>query len=189
MEQSFTEMFAGEARRITEFDTAVTEQAAQAPRVVNANFADIGESGRVLEQTEPLIAGNAYDLLVDVGPRWQSITSIVRGNSVFSEKAIPLDQGGVEVQAVVVSDQFEPRVQAAMMWVPARTGRSFPIIDGVRAKTAGPVKLRLTAPKQLPQDQQLDILRLRFCLYYGNNLLQSGTLISVGGSFGGNGIQ
>jgi hypothetical protein len=56
-------------------------EAVKSPRVLNANFRSAGEPhpARVLRPLQALRAGEEYDLLVDVGPRWNSIPSLVTG--------------------------------------------------------------------------------------------------------------
>ncbi len=145
----------------------------RAPRVLNANFAD-PRSGRVVGGCEGLVADEEYDLLVDVGPRWNTIHSLVTGNADFPEHALPRDHDGYRIQVVLVSDQLMPRSASAWIWLPRRTGRSYPYANDERAGKAGPVSLRVRAP-EFRKDVAGEILtvRGRLCLYYQNNLLQS----------------
>jgi hypothetical protein len=156
-----------------ELDDEVSMQTARAPRVLNANFAD-PKTQRMLEARSGLIPGEFYDLLVDVGPRWSKVQSIVIGRADFPEDALPVDKEGYVVQVVVVSEDFSPHLVSAEIWVPRRTGRSFPYINGNRAEGSGPVALRLRAP-ELPGDSNATTfpVHARLCLYYENNLLQS----------------
>src|SRR5439155_7711103 len=52
---------------IAELKSELSTEASKAPRVLNAGFAD-PRQGRVLQPREPLVAGQEYDFLVDVGP-------------------------------------------------------------------------------------------------------------------------
>jgi hypothetical protein len=162
-----------------ELENDLNAQAARAPRVLNANFAN-PDTHRVLEPRHSLSAGREYDLLVDVGPRWNTLPSIVIGNADFPEQALPPDQDGYVVQVVVVSDDFSPRLVSADIWVPRRTGRSFPYRNGQKAERSGPVALRLRAPV-IPENSDANIIpaRARLCFYYENNLLQS-AVVKVG---------
>lgn len=148
-------------------------------RVLNANFADPIQS-RVLEPDEGLVAEHAYDLLVDVGPRWETIKSIVSGKANFPEFALPPDRDGYRVQVVIVSQDFSPSIVSAQIWVPRLTGQSFPFEFGQLAEQPGPVALRLQAPAFPPSSDMLTFpAYARLCLYYENNLLQS-AIVKVG---------
>ena len=162
--------------------------AQRAPRVLNANFAD-REKQEVTPPERALIAGREYDLLVDVGPRWSEIPSIVRGNSNFPEKALPAGQSGFLVKVVFVSEHFRPHLSSAWMWVPAKTGRSYPWYPertpegaevpakGRQAEKPGPVLLPLI-PEVSREASGEGVLRSegRLCLYYEGNLLQSASI-------------
>jgi hypothetical protein len=158
---------------VPELENDLNAQAAVAPRVLNANFAD-PKTRRMLEARGGLIPGEFYDLLVDVGPRWSKVQSIVIGRSDFPEDALPVDKEGYVVQVVVVSEDFSPHLVSAEIWVPRRIGRSFPYVNGNRAQSSGPVALRLRAP-ELPGDGNVTTfpVHARLCLYYENNLIQS----------------
>lgn len=204
-----------------EIQNDLDEMARRAPRVLNANFAD-PQSRELIAPHKALVAERAYDLLVDVGPRWSSISSIVKGNGDFPEQALPPDQEGYLIKVVLISSDFQidsggdlasgeaeradlprepvkpsvdefnfefdlsdfgsekgspgalPCVATAWMWIPRKTGRSFPYINGARNPWRGPVSLRVRAPK-FPENtyEPLVTARGRLCLYFENNLLQS----------------
>jgi hypothetical protein len=156
-----------------------SEQAERAPRVVNANFADPRIPGGLYERAlvphKGLEASKEYDLCVDVGPQWDTVPSIVTGRKEFPQRALPVtQQGGHLIQVIFVSEDFSPRLSSAEIWIPSKTGRSFPVKNGEHASESGPVSLRLRAPS-LPEssNQKFIEARGRLCLYFGNNLLQS----------------
>ncbi len=161
------------AIRYLQLRQQLEEKARSAPRVLNANFAD-PTRGSVLEPYEGLLEDREYDLLVDIGPRWNKISSIVTGHADFPEYALPPDQEGYVVQVVVVSEDFSPSMASAQIWVPRWTGRSFPFVNGYHAPSPGPAALRLRAPSLIPGGRAVGYARL--CLYYENNLLQSGVM-------------
>lgn len=158
-----------------------TMQDAQAPtRVLNAHFRD--GSGKDLRERDPLIAGLDSALLVDIGPL--SSLSLVTGNKVFPEKALPQESMGWPIEVVLLSDDFETRQTSAWMWVPRGDGPSYPMRDAKpdgdkmfrpeRATEPGPVELKIKPPKF--SESSTDNLRFahaRLCLYYANNLVQS----------------
>jgi LysM repeat protein len=153
----------------------------EAPRVLNANFAHPkSKGGRMLRKREALTADEQYQLLVDVGPRWDKKgVSIVEGNIVFPIQALDPSKKGYVVQVVFISEDFQPNLVSADMWVPAKSGRSYPFTGGKQAKNPGPVALRLT-PKFREESQTTTIkAHGRLCLYYQNNLLQS-AIVTVG---------
>src|SRR5579884_371317 len=122
-------------------------EAARAPRVLNANFALPG-SGRVLGPREGLAPGRDYDLLLDVGPRWTRIPSLVVGHADFPEEALPPDREGYVVDVVLVSEDFSPQIVSGQIWVPRGVGRSIPLVNGERARprSALPVLREQPAP-------------------------------------------
>jgi hypothetical protein len=162
---------------LTVLERAWKDEAASAPRVLNANFVlpeTASKRQQVLQPLQALAAGGECNLLVDVGPRWNHIASLVTGNSGFPEQALPRGQEGYVIEVLLVSDDFTPRLATAPMWVPAGSGRSCPLVDGKPAGESGPVVLRLRAP-DFPKDYKDEVYwaRGRLCLYYENNLLQS----------------
>jgi hypothetical protein len=161
------------AVRYPQLRRELEEKAQSAPRVLNANFAD-PTRGSVLEPYEGLVEGREYDLLVDVGPRWNKLSSIVTGHADFPEYALPPDQEGYVVQVVVVSEDFSPSMASAQIWIPRKTGRSYPFVNGQRAPSPGPATVRLRAPSLISGSRSFGYARL--CLYYENNLLQSGVM-------------
>jgi hypothetical protein len=159
----------------------IENETRHAPRVLNANFAEPDQAQqRVLEPYDGLVAGQEYDLLLDVGPRWKSIKSIVTGQANFPEYALPPDQEGYIVQVVVVSEDFSPNMVSAQIWLPRQTGSSFPFENSQQAEKPGPVALHLQAPRIPPDnDTKAITAHARLCLYYENNLLQS-AVVKVG---------
>ena len=151
-----------------------------APRVLNAGFAETAPTKQVLGLRDPLLAGQEYDLLVDVGPRWNKTTSLVTGNARFPEEALPPDLNGYLVQVVMISEDFSPLLSSTDIWVPRYKGRSYPIKNGERAPSPGPASLHVRAPT-FPErsSDKIRTARGRLCLYYENNLLQS-ALVKVG---------
>jgi hypothetical protein len=143
------------------------------PRVLNANFAE-ARKGNVLGPNDALVAGQSYDLLVDVGPRWTTIPSIVQGSAAFPEKALPSSGDGFVVKVVLISSDFLPGTVSGEIWVPRESGRSSPLVGGKPASDAGPIALRLTVrPNALIASDTSVTARARLSLYYRNNLLQS----------------
>ncbi len=152
-------------------------EAAQSPRVLNGNFSEVREP-KPLGRSDALRPGQAYDLLVDVGPRKSD--SIVSGNSAFPENVLPPGVEGWRIQVVLVSNDFCPNVSSSFLWVPSGSGPSFPDVDAKMAKQSGPVALRVTTPQFPPQPNRHEVrLRGRLNLYYQNNLLQS-AMVDVG---------
>jgi hypothetical protein len=161
---------------------AIEEEIRNAPRVINTNFAE--ESGRVVPLEESLKAGAEYDLLVDIGPRWNRFPSLLGENAEFPEEAIgelvseeEKQQGWFDVEAVFVSEQFSPNLVSARMRVPLlAVGRSIPYKGQGQelADRPGPVHLRVSAP----QTAKKKTLRAhgRLCLYYGAQVIQSAVL-------------
>jgi len=145
-------------------------QPSNAPRVLNANFAD--PDSRVLGAQEAPVANSEYDLLVDVGPRWSERTSLVSGASEFPVTALPPEHDGYKIAVVFLSDEFQPHTVSGALWLPGRTGGSRPIIDGEPGAISEPIKLRLRTPG-LDRGVEQRSLHGRLCLYYENNLLQS----------------
>jgi hypothetical protein len=149
--------------------------ATSAPRVLNAGFSGI--TGKMASPTDILLPQTDYDLLVDIGPRWDKLNSIVVGNQAFPEFALPPTKGGSEghqIRVVAVSDDFSPGIVSVSLFLPAGHGRSVPMLADSQSKVAGPVKLRLQTPA-LNDDPSREV-RLRLSLYYETNLLQSGVL-------------
>lgn len=157
-------------------EAALRQEQARAPRVLNANFAE-PDSGRMLPLRAGLRQDRWYDLVVDIGPVWDKQPSAVRGKADFPEAALPPGEDHYVIDVVVVGEDFTPTIAATQMWVPRDTGRSFPLVDGRRAESSGPVALRLRAPA-FPHGST-ETMRLatgRLSLYYRNCLLQSAAL-------------
>jgi hypothetical protein len=81
------------------------DMARRAPRVLNATFADPAKNS-LIEQYEVLRENTRYDLLVDVGPRWSHIRSLVAGNAAFPENALPPNKDGHLIRVMFFSDDF-----------------------------------------------------------------------------------
>lgn len=156
-------------------------EAQNAPRVLNANFEDLSAPNKMLDPRRGLLAGQECVFLLDVGPVWDTIQTIVVGIAEFPIYALPQELDGWDIQVTFVSDDFTPKNIAGKIFVPAKGGRSFPYdADNHRAETSGPLALRLTTP-DFPEDSNTDMMtaRGRLCLYYENNLLQS-AIVTVG---------
>jgi hypothetical protein len=165
---------------LDEVDRQVSEEAAKAPRVLNANFA--APDGAFVDGRTALVADRSYDLLVDVGPVWDRGRSIVRGASDFPTHAMPpTEAGGWNVDVVFISEDFTPRVASRSMFVP-KGGRSFPIKEnGTKEEHAGPVSIPLRAPSC----KELRIARGRLALHYEGSVIQSAVVeVSVAPSAG-----
>jgi hypothetical protein len=158
---------------VAEMKDELDDLASKAPRALNAGFAD-PLTGKVLEPRNPLVAGQEYDLLIDVGPKWSKVKSLVIGNEIFPEAALPPDEDGYAIHVVFISDDTEPKLFSNWIWIPRRTGRSFPynFISKTKATTCGPIAFRIKAPA-LAGESDTTQLHGRLCLYYENNLLQS----------------
>jgi hypothetical protein len=198
-------------RQLREEARALAERA---PRVLNANFAD-PKTRSLASPMYALRQDMIYELLVDVGPRWSRGTSLVKGNDAFPETALPPRDDGWFVDVVFFSDdftsvetdgeefpfvdlpplsddvtayagRFHQPVAKARIWVPARSGRSFAMINGERSPVSGPASMAMRTPVRIGP------ARGRLSLYCENNLLQSAIVkaeISEGWSAGWNIIE
>ncbi len=160
----------------------LADEIRNAPRVLNANFAEPG--GRVIPLSEPLKSGQRYQLLVDIGPRWNRIPNLLGDeNAAFPEQAVgellseeERQQGWFDVEAVFVSEQFAPNLVSARMRVPLLpVGRSIPYIGTKLAAQPGPVRLEIQAPRA-PENSPALRAHGRLCLYYGAQVIQSAIL-------------
>ena len=149
----------------------------RAPRVLNANFATAEQK---LAPNQPLVAGGSYDLLVNIGPRWQD-GSIVVGNDAFPIAALPQGVEGHLIDVVFSTTDFDPPMSRAQLWLPADFGASSPVTAEGQPSESGPVRLpvRVLGPEPNGRSRSKTRARGRLCLYHENNLLQSATL-SVG---------
>jgi hypothetical protein len=166
---------------MAQLNAALTEKALKAPRVLNAGFADPQQQA-IVEPRTPLVANREYDFIMDIGPRWNKISTLVKGNSGFPEKALELDEDdGYLIHVVFISEDLEPPVASNWLWVPQRTGRSFPydIENQRKAGKSGPIALRLKIPSMEEVDETVKQLRGRLSLYHRNNLIQS-ALVTAG---------
>lgn len=164
----------GELQRVySTLDAEVAAAEQHAPRVLNANFG-YPTSGSIVQPLEGLVAVQEYDLLMDIGPVWNTIPSIVGGSSAFPEQALPPDGDGHRIDVVFVSSDFAPELIAGRIWLPRHRGRSHPFVDGRPAPRSGPIALRIRAPGFPPDNAGLAReAHGRLFLYYANNLLQS----------------
>jgi hypothetical protein len=138
-------------------------------RVLNANFAST--AGKLLPPTEALMVGEPYDLLVDIGPRWNQALSIVSGIAQFPDQALPPGRSGHQITVLLISDDFTPRLVKGALWLP-RHGRSHPWSDDGPSEESGPIRLRVTVRAEAA-GRQAGEARARLFLYYENTLLQS----------------
>jgi hypothetical protein len=144
-------------------------------RVLNANFTHLPEMQK-LKSLEGLVAGEDCCLLVEIGPPWKRGESITTGKIDLTE--VLSGEDDYVIQAVFVSEDFEPRLTAAYIWVPAHGGRTYPFVNGQKAEAPGPVVFHLKAPR-LPENRAVMTVHGRLCLYYKSYLLQS-AVVSVG---------
>jgi CHAT domain len=170
------------------------EMVAAAPRVLNANFAVPGTK-RPLDSNAALRRGRRYDLLVDVGPRWNTIPTLVQGSAAFPEKALPPDKGGHTIRVAFFSEDFavagggrstaptkgfSTAVATADLWLPP-SGRSHPVIAGRPSRHTGPVRLPVLLQKR-GRGRSRSVARGRLSVYYAGNLLQSAVVtVNVSG--------
>ena len=162
-----------------ELEKDVAEAERNAPRVLNANFADV-EQGRILEPREGLVAGKEYDLLVDVGPSWDRVSSIVSGAKAFPETALPAGVDGHWLKVVFASADLLPKLVADRIWLPADHGRSHRVVEGKPTTEGGPVRLRVGVPRfSSDESPTIRTAHGRLFVYYENNLLQAAS-VTVG---------
>jgi hypothetical protein len=148
------------------------EEVHSAPRVLNAGFRVPGEEHMISEK-QPLLAGHDYELLVDIGPRWDKLQSLVTGSAEFPEKALPPDDYGYLIDVVFLSEDFSPPLVTGRIFLPAHSGRSRPWHEGAGTPTEGALILKVRAPDS-PKDPAASIWLAngRLGLYHENNLLQ-----------------
>jgi hypothetical protein len=165
------------ARAHEQLERAAIDEVTQAPRVLNANF---GAAELRVPPNQPLIAGRTYDLLVDIGPRWQD-GSIVTGNEAFPTEALPQGVEGHLIDVVFSTADFEPPMSRTQLWLPTDFGASSPVIDGRPRPRPGPARLpvRVLSSADKGRGRSKTRARGRLCLYHENNLLQS-AIVSVG---------
>ncbi len=146
-------------------------------RVLNANFAH-SPGMKKLKKKEGLLAGEECCLLVEIGPRWKRSETIAKGKIDLSE--VLAGEDDYVIQAVFVSDDFEPKMTSADIWVPAAGGRTFPYMNGRKADDPGPVSLCVRAPAFNKGSRKKSLTAHgRLCLYYKSYLLQS-AVVSIG---------
>jgi len=146
-------------------------------RVLNAGFSD---AEGILEPDQALESDRPYQFLVDVGPVWVDISSLVTKSEkvAFPERYLPEEKEGYIVQTVFVSEDFKPHISSAAMWVPVKDGQSYPYVNGKRAKSPEPTRLTVRTP-HLGRDQKEMRAFGRLCLYHKGQLIQSAQ-VSVG---------
>jgi len=170
----------GEFHRDLALAAEIEAAATAPPRVLNAAFAKpepsavTSQSGGLLLPATGLVAGAEYELWVDIGPRWDKIVSLVKGNANFPETALPPSDEGHVLDVAVISEDFTPRSSVAELWLPNGSGRSSPWVNSRRGNKPGPVKIPLSAPVfREGEAAQSRPAYARLCVYYQNNLLQS----------------
>jgi hypothetical protein len=161
------------ALSMDDFVADITVEAQTAPRVLNAGFSDVSK-GTVLGPREALISGREYEFLIDIGPKWNNVPSLVVGNQAFPEFALPPEEAGYPIHVVFISSELEQQqFFSAWIYVPRNSGRSFPYDPAKeqKAEKSGPIAFRFKAPTL--NETKTSELHGRLCLYYRNNLLQS----------------
>ena len=133
---------------------------------------------RKLRQKEGLVEGEECCLLVEIGPRWKRGESITRGAMDLTQ--VLAGEDDYVLQTVFISDDFEPKMTSAEIWVPANGGRTYPYANGEKSQKPGPVALLLKAPDLPKRTRKTSItVHGRLCLYYKSYLLQS-AVVSMG---------
>lgn len=145
-------------------------QMKKTPRVLNAALQN--ELGQDLTATQGLLSGTNYALAVQIGPRWTLRASLVAGVADFPESAVPDNSHGNVLDVFLVSDDLEPRLVKAQLWLP-QSGPSSPYPN---AETVAPLPALL--PFQAPriEDGASKQIDARLCIYLENNLLQSAVM-------------
>ena len=118
--------------------------------------------------------------MVDIGPLWETVPSMVVANkeAEFPEGHLPAQLDGYLVRVVFVSEDFTPHLTSAEMWVPVKSGQSYPWNRSERADAPGPIDLNLQTPPFAPQER-IGKAYGRLCLYYKGQVIQSAQ-VSVG---------
>jgi hypothetical protein len=166
------------AERYEAVERELLSTAERGPRVLNANVAE-PETGRVLDPTDALIVGRRYELLVDVGPRWSEIRSLVRGSGLFPERALPPGAEGHELDLVLVGEHLEQDLVTARIWLPAERGRSYPVENDRRLDRPRPIALPFNPAVRTEWALDPDVgspmppVRGRLSVYFRGTLLQS----------------
>jgi hypothetical protein len=158
----------------TEWSDAFLRELSEAPRVLNAGFRRVGQTD-LISMTQTLVAGAQYELLVDVGPRWDKLQSLVTGAAEFPMHALPKTRDyAYLIDVVFLSEEFSPSLVSGRISLPIDAGRSSPFSDGGTSQP-GPLLLSVRAPESSPADPGAStwIAHGRLGLYYDNNLLQS----------------
>ncbi len=163
-------------------DVITSPPSPAAKRLLNVNFAAVDDY-HALQLDEPLRPGQPYHLLVDVGLAWDKISSLLaQETAAFPEdsevsylRAEDRQKGWFDVEAVFVSQEFEPNLVSGYIRVPIGTlERSSPYVNGSINEAPGPLQLRVS-----PKKTGLQRAHGRLCLYYGAQVLQS-AVIDVG---------
>ena len=155
-------------------------------RVLNANFVDPLDTNRMLPLDRSLGSNLEYDLAVDIGPMWDEHQSLFYKDksAIFPDKAIQEilstedeEKGAFDVEVVFASEDFTPHIVTAMISLPVATGRSIPYVNGKLAGQPGWASLRVRTLEERVTDADAIITAAgRLCIYYRNNLLQSGSI-------------
>ena len=162
----------------------MTTEQKNAPRVLNANFYHPVRQ-KMVEKYENLELDQEYDLLVDIGPRWDRHISLVTGLANYpTAKAVELineeerEQGWYDVRVIFVSQEFVTEIVTGKIRLPVLpTGRSIPYQeDGKIASEPAPLVLCVKTP---PRPTESLRLHGRLSLYYKNQVLQS-AIVDVG---------
>jgi hypothetical protein len=144
-----------------------------APRVLNAGFRAAGQA-EMINETQSLTAGTEYELLVDVGPRWNKLHSLVTGSAEFPTQALPPNQDGYLVDVVFLSEVFTPSLVSGRIFLPRDSGRSIPWNQVEVGPKGRPLVLKVRAPESAADGNATAwVAHGRLGLYYENNLLQS----------------
>jgi hypothetical protein len=152
-----------------------------APRVLNAGFKP-RKADKAVSPTEALIGGDEYELLVDVGPRWDKLESLVTGSAEFPERALPPSEAGHLLDVVFLSEDFSPPLVSGRIFLPYNSGRSGVWKGEGQRVEAGPVALTVRVRGFPEQDKRtLRTAHGRLGVYFENNLLQSARVrVTVG---------
>jgi hypothetical protein len=138
-------------------------------RYLNANFAS-GRDNHMLRLDESMTVEKDYDLVVDIGPLWTDVPSLLGNAAAYPGGAVEelltaedRQRNEYQVQAVFASQDFSPNIVSAILSVPRDEG-----------KGSNQVRLRVKSPAFPTRKTSLFFTAHgRLCLYYKNNLLLS----------------
>lgn len=162
-------------------ELTLQEEVTRAPRVLNANFRDQVNPKEMLPSDQGLEPGSKCELLVDVGPAWDELKTIVKGRPVFPVEALPQTDDGWEIDVLLISEDFSPHGAMGKLWLRSAGGQSHPYHNELRLHKPGPLVIPLHAPSYPEGNYNTASFtaRARLSLYYENNLLQS-AVVKVG---------